>query len=391
MGRIALLLLFLVVALASPVEAGPRAISSRTPGGFEKALEDLAEQIEGGASSARVTVAVLEFEGLGGGRPHFARYTTEVLSTTLARRGRFKVIERRRLDRILEELKLNTSALFDPENRKKFGRVSGVEAILIGSYQNFSASVRLNARLVATETGETLAAGSVTGVKDGDVKKLLGEPAPGSLAVNTEDGARVYLNGAFKGKVEKGILRIPDVEPGRHQVDLRKMGKRRVSATVIVGDSEDASITLGMQRVPGPEAMFYSMLFPGAGSVHLGRSMFGGGDARYAPMAISLTCLSFYGGFWLGEWGLVRSAKRHEWDGDYRKADVRYRWAKVFHRSKPYLLYAGAGMAAVDVVYCFFAGTANSLTAAHEPPKALRLAVAISPDGGWAAGVVKTF
>jgi TolB-like protein len=384
--------LFLAMALASPCVAGPRAASSRTPGGLEKALEDLAEQIEAGASpSGRVTVAVLEFEGLGGDQPHFARYTTEVLSTTLARRGRFRVIERRRLGRILEELKLNASALFDPENRKKFGRVSGVEAILIGSYQNFQPSVRLNARLVATETGETLAAGSVTGMKDGDVKKLLGEPAPGSLTVRTEDGAKVYLNGALKGKAEGGTLRIPGVEPGGHRVELRKMGKRRVSATVIVGDSEDASITLGMQRVPGPEAMFYSLLFPGAGSVHLGRSMFGGGDARYAPMAISLTCLSFYGGFWLGEWGLVRSAKRHQWAGDYHKADVRYRWARVFHRSKPYLLYAGAGMAAVDVVYCFFAGTANSLTAHRSSGRLPRLAVVLSPDGGWAAGVVKTF
>ncbi len=171
MSKMVWMWMLLLGTLASPVFARPQASSPQTTGGFEMALEDLAEQIEtGAASSDRMTIATLEFEGLSGDHPPFARYTAEVLSTTLARRGRFRVIERRRLDRILEELKLNTSGLFDPDSRKKFGQVSGVQAILIGSYQNFAATVRLNARLVSTETGETISAGSVTGVKDGGVR-----------------------------------------------------------------------------------------------------------------------------------------------------------------------------------------------------------------------------
>ncbi|HLA41361.1 MAG TPA: CsgG/HfaB family protein, partial [Candidatus Glassbacteria bacterium] len=346
MGKTCWVFLTLLTVLSPAFAQAGRA--GAPAGGYEEALEALAEQIEAGIP-ARMSIAVLAFEGLGGDRPDFARYTAEALSTTLARRGRFRVVERRRLDLILEELKLNASGLVDPEARKRFGWVLGVQAVLLGSYQTFPASVRLNARLVATEAGETLSAGQITAGKYSGIRKLLGEPVPGSILVQAEDGAKVFLDGAFVGIVRQGAMRVPDVEPGEHRVALRKPGKHPLSKTLRVEDSEDARVLLTMRRKPGPEAAFYGLLFPGAGSAYLGRSVFGGGDAKYAPMAISTVSLSLYLGAWLGERELVKKGE--------------YRWAATLHRWKPYLVYAGAGMAALDVVYCFFAGTANSLTA----------------------------
>jgi formylglycine-generating enzyme required for sulfatase activity len=99
---------------------------------------------------------------------------------------RFEVIERRQLDKILAELKLNVSDLIDPQNAKRLGKVYGVDAIASGSVTELATAVEVNARLIETETGRVFAVATARFAKDRDVATLLGSgpsaPGPASAA-----------------------------------------------------------------------------------------------------------------------------------------------------------------------------------------------------------------
>lgn len=124
-------------------------------------------------------LAILDFTKLDGSVDNFGRYVAERLITSLFLTKRFQVIERRQLDKILAELKLNLSDLIDPKNAQRFGRVYGVDAIASGSVSELATTVEVNARLIETETGRVFSVASARFVKDRDVAALLGQAIGG--------------------------------------------------------------------------------------------------------------------------------------------------------------------------------------------------------------------
>jgi curli biogenesis system outer membrane secretion channel CsgG len=91
----------------------------------------------------------------------------------------FRLIERERLKGMLDESKLGMSGLTDPKNTKQIGKLLGVDAILfvnlasviftsdkksvaVAETEKEKYDITLDARLVAVETGEILAASKIT-------------------------------------------------------------------------------------------------------------------------------------------------------------------------------------------------------------------------------------
>jgi hypothetical protein len=64
--------------------------------------------------------------------------------------------------------------VIDPTSAKRLGRLLGVDAIVSGSISDFGKSLRINARLISTETGEIFAVASSEVIKDEAVTRLLG-------------------------------------------------------------------------------------------------------------------------------------------------------------------------------------------------------------------------
>lgn len=62
----------------------------------------------------------------------------------------------------------------DPSSAKKLGRLLGVDAIVSGSISDLGKALKINARLISTETGEIFAVASSEVVKDEAVTKLMG-------------------------------------------------------------------------------------------------------------------------------------------------------------------------------------------------------------------------
>ncbi len=98
---------------------------------------------------------------------------SEELITRLFLTNQFEVVERNLLNKILEEHELNMSGLIDENTIKKLGRLLGVDAIASGSITDLGEYVKVNARLISTETGSVFSVASAKIAKSKTVKALL--------------------------------------------------------------------------------------------------------------------------------------------------------------------------------------------------------------------------
>ncbi len=125
------------------------------------------------AGAERIRIGVVEFSNLDGYASKFGRYLVEELTTRLFRTGRFEIVERQLLDRVLQEQRLSASGLINPATAKQLGQLLGVAALITGTYIDLGERVKANARLIATETGEVAAVASVSFAKDAEINRLL--------------------------------------------------------------------------------------------------------------------------------------------------------------------------------------------------------------------------
>ena len=81
----------------------------------------------------------------------------ENLSTSLINAD-FPLVERGQLDKVLNELKFQDTGVIDPTTAQKIGKLTGCDAILVGSIADMGQFVVINTRLLDTSTGKALAA-----------------------------------------------------------------------------------------------------------------------------------------------------------------------------------------------------------------------------------------
>ena len=79
------------------------------------------------------------------------------LIDALVKRNRFRVVERDRLDLILEEQKLNRTKLFDRRTALRLGRLVAAQSIITGSIIETRAGIEVVARMIDAETSEIIA------------------------------------------------------------------------------------------------------------------------------------------------------------------------------------------------------------------------------------------
>lgn len=137
-------------------------------------LSNLTQQIINSLTETRKSkIAVIEFSDIKGNVTDFGRYVSEELITRLFLTKKFEVIERQLLNKVMEEHKLTTTGLIDENSAKQLGKILGVDAIASGSITDLGESLKINARLISTETGQIFSVAAVEVVKDKKVEKLL--------------------------------------------------------------------------------------------------------------------------------------------------------------------------------------------------------------------------
>lgn len=110
---------------------------------------------------SRLSVAVLPFEASGDVGKYKDAVTNEMINELVNLR-RFRVIERSAIDKIVSEQKIQASGFVDDKTAVKLGKIAGADALVLGNVSVAGSAVKVSARIVDVETGETLIAQDAT-------------------------------------------------------------------------------------------------------------------------------------------------------------------------------------------------------------------------------------
>jgi TolB-like protein len=117
------------------------------------------------AASVAPTLTVLDFTNTAGVADFdwLRLGLADMLSTDLAASGKLRLVERRDLDKLLREQELGLSGVIDEATAPKIGMLAGATRVAFGSFLVASGLLRIDAKVVDSETGVIVAAGSAQG------------------------------------------------------------------------------------------------------------------------------------------------------------------------------------------------------------------------------------
>lgn len=144
-------------------------------GSVEAGLQTLAQTLLAGLPTGQhPALSVLPFPGADQSCPVLSVYVVDELTTTLLStvRPRPRVVERQQLEAIIAQNRLD-EFLTDPEQRRRLGGLSGIDAVVLGTFATIGDRLRINARLVAIDTGEMITAAAVSVPRTGEIAELL--------------------------------------------------------------------------------------------------------------------------------------------------------------------------------------------------------------------------
>jgi TolB-like protein len=152
-------------------------LKSHTQESLDNAITKLAEKIsQYMAEQKKTKIAVIPFQDLSNDtRTTFGKYIAEELTTALFSSGKFNIVERNLLTKVLDELKLAQTGAVDPASAKELGKITGVDAIVTGTIQDLVNRVAVNCRLIETQTGNIFAAASEKINKDETITQLINQ------------------------------------------------------------------------------------------------------------------------------------------------------------------------------------------------------------------------
>lgn len=162
------------ILASTPVLAG-RGVVPQQSGAvpLSQGVTDLASQMAKEIPQGRtMTIAVTDFPdnrkrvcGLG-------QFVAERLSTLLSRYPQCRLIERHRLDMVLDELKFSMSELVDPAKARKLGQMLGVQGLVVGTVTDLGATFEVDARIIDIQTDVSMRGAAASIIKDDAAKQL---------------------------------------------------------------------------------------------------------------------------------------------------------------------------------------------------------------------------
>jgi len=235
-----LFIVFILIIVFLGCAGQKEQIAIKGPETLDSQLENLVGQIVADLSqNQKSKIAIIEFSNLQGQTTEFGQYLAEELITRLYLTNKFEVIERQLLNKVLKEHQLNLSGLVDESSARELGKILGVDAIASGSVTDLGNSVKVNARLISTETGKIFSVASVKIFKDDVVRKLMAQAVVSTNIVAKESQQAAHQNIT----VEKEGFKIELIKC--------KMSNRTVVCHLIVTntmeDDKDFHITYGWQ------------------------------------------------------------------------------------------------------------------------------------------------
>ncbi len=168
---------------------------------------DETEKVTSKYDGPKRRVGVVEFENKSAyGQGRLGGAASDILVTELVKSGKFIVVERDRMAKILEEQKLQGQGLIDSVTAVKVGQLMGLEAIVVGSVSQFGvknegsdylitqskrqiAEVAVDLRLIDVQSGQVILADSGKGLAKSSKGSFLGMGTKGGYDETLEGEA----------------------------------------------------------------------------------------------------------------------------------------------------------------------------------------------------------
>lgn len=153
---------------------------------------DVTEKVKSNYTGPRRRIGVVAFENKAPyAQARIGETATDILITELVKSNKFIVVERDKMNKLLDEQKLGQSGAIDPNTAARVGKILGLNAIVTGSISQFGlkkegkdfiisqskqqkVECTVDIRVVDVETGQVLMADSGKGVAEKRSGKFLG-------------------------------------------------------------------------------------------------------------------------------------------------------------------------------------------------------------------------
>ena len=154
--------------------------------GVSEGIDQLAAQIVTRSTDAdRTTIAISSFRHVDDTCSELSNFLVDELVLSLFNfpDNQLSIIERSQLDRIFSELELSLSGAVDANTTQELGRVHGVETLLVGTLSKIGDDLRINARLIDTESAQVYSAAAVNIPQTSTIEDLMERPAAGGCTM----------------------------------------------------------------------------------------------------------------------------------------------------------------------------------------------------------------
>jgi len=165
----------------------------------------------------------------------FTKNVEDILYTNLIQRG-MTVVEREKLEQLLEEQKISFTGMIDLATAARIGKMLGVEAVVVGTVADMGNSLDIRARLVDVEKGIAITAAQIGVVKNPTITKILGSGAKRAVhgmarpAVIKEGKEIPIEEKVFKNELwEVRLVSYRVLEDGKIKVNLVHTTDRNVT------------------------------------------------------------------------------------------------------------------------------------------------------------------
>jgi TolB-like protein len=165
------------------------------------------------AEFKRTKIAVLDFQLQGGRQDNdMGKIVAEWLITALVKEGRFDVIERRLLEKVLTEQKMHASGLVDESSASRLGKVLGAKVVITGSVMQFQNVMEVNARIIEVESSSIVAAENVKSTSAAKLEDLVVQMAekiirdfPLEGYIVQREGSKVLIDLGKRAGIKTGM------------------------------------------------------------------------------------------------------------------------------------------------------------------------------------------
>ena len=227
---------------------------------FNEAMDNLASQITSEISgNEKKHVAVVDFTDLDGEVSDLGKFVAEEILIRLFRAGEVQVVERRFIKKMMEEMKLQKSGVIDEGSIRKLGRLLGVDALCTGTITELLRTVKINARLIDTETGSIFAASSCE-IDKTDLPYVGGDQsgkAQARLRQNYKRKFNYLQNGGFQHRYNHWTRSIGDINRGFSKAEIVPFSHAKSGKALHITHKGECHIQFSqVVPVPGPDFIF---------------------------------------------------------------------------------------------------------------------------------------